>query len=275
MFILTFIYCALIGNVLLEPTTGTKDHMRDPEHEINTSIVWHWEDSFSPGEKRNVKNWLMKVTSAVEATLGVYPFDLHFYINRRNGSSEPVPWANTRRDNNQGVKFYINPSFAPGSFTEDWTAPHEISHLSIPYLGKQNAWFAEGYASFMQYQIMEKLNVYSRAQVQEKYEEKIEMAKPHYQRSQDFITTARSLQSRHRYPEMYWGSASYFIRLDKNLREEHGTSLPELIKKYQECCRLEDRSVEEVVTSWDKILGEPIFSKLLHTYQSAPASRIL
>lgn len=211
---LTFIYCAIISNFLPEPITGTPDPAGKSDHEIRTSIVWHWEDSFSPGEKKNVENWLLNVTGAVETTLGVYPFDLHFYLHRQNGSSEPVPWAHTRRDNNQGVKFYIDPSFAPGSFTEDWTAPHEISHLSIPYLGRQHAWFAEGYAS-------------------------------------------------------------YFIRLDKNLREEHGTSLTELIKEYQVCCRLEDRSVEEVVASWDNILGEPIFSELLHTYQTTPASGIL
>jgi hypothetical protein len=240
-----------------------------------TSIVWHWEDEFSIEEQGKVEDWLNSVTGAAESTLGVYPFTLHFYIHRRNGSSEPVPWASTRRHSVQGVDFYIDPSYSLQSFLDDWTAPHEIGHLSIPYIGREQAWFAEGFASYMQYQIMQKLGICSEQQVMEIYAEKIDRVRPYYNRDQDFVSVAKDLQSRNRYSDMYWGSASYFMQIDKRLTVEHGQEFTGFIKEYQLCCRLKDESFEELIESWDRLLGEPLFSNMLQSYQTGPASEIL
>ncbi len=155
-----------------------------PMEEPRSLIEWHWEDEFSTAERDKVEDWLNSVTGAVESTLGVYPFTVHFYIHRRKGSSEPVPWASTRRQYVQGVDFHIDPSFSLQAFLDDWTAPHEISHLSIPYLGQEQSWFAEGYASFMQYQVMQKLGICSEQEVGEIYAEKIERVRPYYDRLQ-------------------------------------------------------------------------------------------
>jgi len=216
-----------------------------PMEEPRSSIEWHWEDDFSTMEQDKVVDWLNSVTGAVESTLGVYPFTLHFYIHRRKGSSEPVPWASTRRHYVQGVDFYIDPSFSLQAFLDDWTAPHEISHLSIPYLGRDQSWFAEGFASYMQYQIMQKLGICSEQQVGEIYAEKIERVRPYYDRDQDFVKVA------------------------------HGRKFTGFIKEYLHCCRLRDESFEELIESWDRLLGEPLFSELLRSYQSGPASEIL
>jgi hypothetical protein len=74
---------------------------------------------------------------------------------------------------------------------------------------------------------------------------------------------------------MYWGGASYFMQIDKRLQEKHGLELTDFIKEYQRCCRLKDESFEELIESWDRLLGEPIFSELLRNYQSGAASEIL
>ncbi|MCJ7717235.1 MAG: hypothetical protein MUO54_12055 [Anaerolineales bacterium] len=243
--------------------------------EPHVNLVWHWEDDFSPEEQRKVEKWLSSVTGAVEETLGVYPFDLHFFIHRRDGSREPVPWASTRRHSSQGVDFHVDPSYSLQSFLDDWTAPHEISHLSIPYLGREHAWFAEGYASYMQYQVMQTLGILSGERVREMYAQKIERVRPSYDRDQDFVSVAKDHQSRNRYPDMYWGGASFFMKIDQGLADEYGQTFPGFIKEYLLCCRLENEAFVELIESWDHLLGEPIFSELLHTYQSAPASEIL
>ena len=246
-------------------------HAQEPR----SNIVWHWEDDFSPIEKSKVEEWLNLVTGATEETLGVYPFDLHFFIHRREGSREPVPWASTRRHSFQGVDFHIDPTYSLQSFLDDWTAPHEISHLSIPYLGREHAWFAEGYASYMQYQIMQTLGIVSRDRAEEIYAQKMERVKPSYDRDQDFVSVAKDLQSRNRYPDMYWGGASYFMQIEQQLANEYGQTFPKFIKEYLLCCRLEDKPFKELIESWDRLLGEPMFSELLNKYQAAPASEIL
>ena len=239
-----------------------------------TNIVWHWEDEFSKGERQKIENLLFNVTQAVEETLGVYPFDLHFHMYRRNGSREPVPWANTRRHSIQGVNFHVDPTYSLQTFLEDWTAPHEISHLSVPFVGRDNSWFAEGYASFMQYQIMERLGIYTEDQVIAKYKGKIDRVKNHYDRNQDFVTVAKELQRRNRYSDMYWGSATFFINLDKALKIHYDITLPDLVKEYLNCCRMEDESIEEIIASWDRILGSSSCRDLLMKYRTDPASEL-
>jgi len=270
------IFVALIYSAFLHATTEQSVIVSTANQDkYQTIIRWYWEDEFTPDEKEKVRIWLSYVENGVESTIGPFPFDLHFHIHRRTNSSEPVPWANTRRYSfSQGVDFHIDPDFSLNAFMSDWTAPHEISHLSLPYLGRHHAWFAEGYASFMQYQVMEKMGIYSSAEVKEKYRSKLDLAKPYYSEANDFITVARDLQRRHIYPALYWGGASFFIHLDQLLGREFGTSLPGLIREYQNCCRVKDSSLAEVVASWDRILGDTICSELFRSYGTESASTV-
>ena len=74
---------------------------------------------------------------------------------------------------------------------------------------------------------------------------------------------------------MYWGGASYFMQIDKRLRLEYGQELTGFINEYLDCCRMKDMSFEELIESWDRLLGEPLFSDMLQNYQTSPASEIL
>lgn len=260
----------LLSGSLSGGLAGSHDNME----EAQTNIVWHWEDYFTSTEQQKIENWLQRVTEAVDETLGAYPFDVHYHIYRRNESREPVPWANTRRHSLQGVNFHIDPTYSLQEFLDDWTAPHEISHLSIPYLGRSYAWFAEGYASFMQYQIMETLGIYTTDQVIDKYAGRMDRIKPYYDRNQDFVTVAKELQSRNRYSDMYWGGASFFLRLNESLGEKYGISLTQLMHEYLACCRMSDGTFEEVIASWDRILGGSACSDLLHSYTTKPSSEL-
>lgn len=264
MLLISLIFSSLLGL----STLSTMDETR-------TSIVWHWEDEFSSAEKEKVEEWLNRVTTATESTIGAYPFTMHFYIHRRNGASEPVPWASTRRYPVQGIDFHIDPAYSLQSFLDDWTAPHEISHLSIPYLGRSEAWFAEGFASYMQYQIMQRLGIYSSQEVMKRYAQKIESVRPYFDRNEDFVSVSRELQRRNNYPAMYWGGASYFMQADQSLKAEHNLEFTALLKDYLLCCRLKNDSLVELIESWDQILGEPLFSEMLRSYNAGPASGVL
>lgn len=245
------------------------------EETPHTELVWHWEDQFNTEEKQKIVSWLTQVSHATDRTLGSYPFELHLFIHRRDGSREPVPWASTRRHSLQGIDFHIDPDFSLQDFLSDWTAPHEISHLSLPFLGSEQAWFAEGYASFMQYQIMETMGILTGEDVDNIYSEKIERCRSSYRRSEDFVTVAKELKNKNRYPEMYWGGASYFMQINRQLENEQKQNLTGIIKEYLLCCRMEDEDLDELIKSMDELTGESLFKKMLHRYQSAPASEIL
>jgi hypothetical protein len=51
---------------------------------VETELIWHWEDHFTAAEQEKIQHWLNKTMVAVESTLGSYPFEIHFYIYRRD-----------------------------------------------------------------------------------------------------------------------------------------------------------------------------------------------
>jgi hypothetical protein len=244
------------------------------ESESKSDLIIYWKDYFTDKEKIKLVSWVNKVAKATESTLGFYPFDVHIYLSRRGSANEPVPWAHTQRDSFQCLYFYVNPDYSLEEFLNDWTAPHEFSHLSIPFLGNENAWFAEGYASFMQYQIMETLGIYTGDEIQQKYLEKINNIKSHYYTTNNLVSVAQNLRREYKFPEMYWGSATYFFRLDKIL-EERGSSLIHVIQEYLKCCRHRDDSIEDVIQSWDEIIGDTPASNLFNSYNSSPAYKMI
>jgi len=65
------------------------------------------------------------------------------------------------------------------------------------------------------------------------------------------------------------------MQIDKRLRLEYGLELIGFINEYLDCCRMKDMSFEELIESWDRLLGEPLFSDMLQSYQTGPASEIL
>jgi len=235
----------------------------------------YWKDKFSKNEKEKINLWLVAVNSACREVLGEYPFTININIYRVDNAREPVPWAQTVRFGEQGVDFHIDPNFSLEEFLNDWTAAHEISHLSIPFLGTENMWFAEGYATFMQGQILIKMKEFSREEIEEKYLRKLNKALPFYQSNSSFVQVADSLKSKHRYPDLYWGSATYFVQLNKHLLKKRAVSLTDIISEYQTCCRLSDESLSDVIESIDKLVGDSYASDLLNSYENKPARQLI
>ena len=259
------------------------NYSEDPETTIKPEIplsqisrplantVWHWEDDFTNQETYQIKNWLAKVNKAVISTLGNYPFKTHFYIHRSTKGNEPVPWAHTSRSKKQGVHFHISMDYNEDEFLKDWTAPHEISHLSIPFVGSENSWFSEGYATFMQYQIMETQGVLTALEVEDKYVSRVSECKASYQTNLPFPEASDSLKKVWNYPDMYWGGVSFFWKLDKAYQRSIGKRLTSVIKMYVNCCRVNESSPRELCNKLDELTETKLASNLLTQYETEPS----
>lgn len=264
--IIALIICSLI----IIGTSWVLKPKAEPVYTVEYKVPkWHWESEFTPDEKQMLTEWLSMIYKTTQSTIGPYEFDVHFYMHRSDSKSEPVPWANTTRGSIQGVHFHVNPDFEKLNFEDDWTAQHEISHLSIPFVGKENTWFSEGYASFMQYQVMRDQGVYSQSDIDERYMERFKRCKVNYQSDEPFPKVAEKLKKSWNYPDLYWGGATFFWRLDNHYKKE-GSSLAQIIKRYQGV-RKNDATLLELCQQLDKIAGDNYNSKLLKEYQTLPA----
>ncbi len=234
------------------------------------AFAFHWEDRFSQSEKTKVKLWLTETHDALEQLVGKLPFTTQLYIHRTR-AGEPVPWANTERSRIQGVHFHIDPRFSLEEFRADWTAPHELSHLVLPYVGRSNSWFAEGFASYMQYQVMHQMGVLNTNDMRRRYKKNVDRAARRYSHhTTPFASAAGRLRAERNYPTMYWGGAAFFLQADTWLMNENRPGLVAALNSYTQCCRMQDHKLNDLVATLDQLTGSRMLSQLLTHFKTQP-----
>lgn len=232
-----------------------------------SAIKYQWEDHFTQQEKKKLVSWISQTTAALEDITGPFSIDVHIYFHRYANASEPVPWAHTQRSRKQGVHFHVNPSFSKKAFLEDWTAPHELSHLVIPYLGSRYSWFAEGFASYLQYQVMERMLVLSKQQMKQRYERNVRRANRGYRfYNRPFVAMASTLKRQGRYPVMYWGGSLYFKQVEHQLEQNHNMKLIDVLKRYQSCCRQNYDYLDNLIQDLNRVSNTIVFSDQLDQF---------
>jgi hypothetical protein len=237
---------------------------------VQAGVVWHWEDRFNEEERARLTRWITETVDGIETLVAPYPFDIHVAFYSSEPGDSPVPWAHTVRSRRQGVNFHVDADRTLEEFRADWTASHELSHLLIPAIGRSNAWFAEGFASYMQYQVMRAMRVVDDEQMLEQYRTKIGKAQQKYDlHDLPFAEAAGELVARREYPTMYWGGALYFMQVDR-LLQRRGSSLLQVLREFVECCRSETRGLDGLVRELDRIAGEPLFSERLSVMRTRP-----
>lgn len=232
-------------------------------------ILWHWEDDFDADEQQQLTQWIETTVAGIETLVAPYPFDVHIFFHRRK-AREPVPWAHTKRFGAQAVHFYVDTRYPPAAFLADWTAPHELSHLLIPFVGRSHSWFSEGFASYMQYRVMHAMGILSKTEMDDKYRSHIERADRRYERDDmPFIAAAPKLLRDHEYPTLYWGGAVYFLQVDKALQAKD-SSFIEVLRAYVNCCRNRSTDLKHLITRFDSLSSSTVFSSLLQVLTDKP-----
>jgi hypothetical protein len=229
----------------------------------------HGLSTFSSEQQQLLREWIALGVKATRASLGIYPTPLELFVYPRK-SNQPVPWAHTRRDELESIHFYVDTRYSLQDFQHDWTLYHEMAHLALPYLGEQYAWFSEGFASFMQYQLMANVDVLG-LPLEEAYSKKISPHLRWFQTDINAAAIAANLMEKRQYPAAYWGSAWYFILAEQLLQSKHHTTLMAVIERYQQQNRATDDSMQDLMRSLDLLVEDKLFSQLLWRFEQQAA----
>jgi hypothetical protein len=226
---------------------------------------WHWEDKFSLGERQNLTDWVKHAHSGMEKLFGDLPYRYDVYFHRTNHGDKPVLWAHTwKKRNSRAVNFYVNPRYSNRDLERDWTAYHELAHLMFPYLGRDGKWFAEGIASYLQYQVMYAAGELSWDQAISRYENRFSAAQ-NYDRFDQYaiVELEKAGWQSGANVRLYWGGAAYFLEADRRLHAEHNTRLIEVIRDYLDCCfGSRGRGARGMIRTFDRISGSEVFSEV-------------
>lgn len=246
------------------------------EEKQEFGLKWVYVDSFNLEEKKKLETWITEIYDVTSKTIGPYPFDvsIHFF---RSEKGNPVSFGLAKAlEAGRQAHFYVNPTASLGDLLADWIAPHELSHLSIPFLEKKDKWFTEGFATFLSRQLLMEMGYYTPASFDSLYTSRIHEDSKHYTSTTlKFPEVSDSLFANHIYGPVYWCGASYFYSLDKRMRAEKNKRFVDLIKDYQLCCRETKESLNEMVVSLDKILNETWCQDLLKFYQDSTAKTVM
>lgn len=223
---------------------------------------WYWHDQFTDSERAGLTAWIDDSRRGIAALLGEPLDDIKVHFLRRPRAAEPVPWAETYKGNGRSAYFYVDTRYSWKEFRDDWTAPHELSHLLFPYLGESSRWFAEGIASYLQYQVMYASGALDWKQAMARYERNDGAARaiPGFA-GLSIVEQSRRVPSAD-YSRLYWGGAAYFLHSDRRLFLERGLRLTDVIRQYAACCYsswgIDDAGL---IAEFDRLSGSQVFSE--------------
>ena len=213
--------------------------------------------------------WIEDAARSVAAVYGRFPVPSpQILVMPGARASEPAPWAYVLRGGQAAAHFFVNQRRPLSEYVDDWTAPHELSHLLLPYINSSDAWLSEGLASYYQNVTRARSGAITPAEAWQRMH-------TGFKRGRDWgvkegHTLAQATERMFRdggYMRVYWHGAAILLMADVALRERSGNaqSLDTVLEAFGRCCL--DPDVEwtarKVFTRFDELAGGSVFLPLL------------
>lgn len=233
-----------------------------------------WQADFNEQEKDKLFRWLQKSVNTAGQLYGNFPLEeSRIRMERARRGRGPVPWGQTLRRDPEGVRFTVNPGRSLDAFVGDWTAPHELSHLFLPYPGQPDIWLSEGFASYYQNILMAREGIYSPEQAWNKLYAGFMRAARDRNTDRTLLEVSKNRRAYRATMRIYWSGALYFLEADILLRQGSGgeKNLDGVIQSFNNCCRNRYRnwSGSKLVATLDDVAGTRLFTDLYQRYQDS------
>jgi len=188
-------------------------------------------------------SWIKTNALAVSTLFGKFPRQsTQILVMPIGHQREAVPFAQVLRGGAPSIHLYIDPHRPLSEFISDWTLAHEMSHLFLPFVQRQDAWLSEGLASYYQNILRARTQLITNKQAWQKLHEGFQRGRNSLKDSRlkafSLRQASNNMRKLHAYMRVYWSGAAIILLADLELRKKSNGSmtLDLVLKRLQKCC---------------------------------------
>lgn len=233
-------------------------------------------DGHPPADPDAMRRWIEDAARSVAAVYGRFPVpDPQVLVMPGARASEPTPWAYVLRGGQAAAHFFVNQRRPLLEYVEDWTAPHELSHLLLPFVSSNDAWLSEGLATYYQNVTRARSGAISPAEAWQRMHSGFRRGIDRAKAGQTLAQATERMFREGGYMRVYWHGAAILLAADVALRErtDGKQSLDTVLERMGACCLDPDAewSARRVFEKFDEISGTDVFTTLYEAEVNAPA----
>lgn len=102
------------------------------------------------GDRRRFERWLVTAAEEVATVFGAFPVPEAQVVVVFEGGAD-VGFGATARGGGPGAILYVGRDTSAATLRADWTATHELFHLGMPLIAREDAWLSEGVTTVYTY----------------------------------------------------------------------------------------------------------------------------
>jgi hypothetical protein len=212
-------------------------------------------------DRAAAERWLRDAVRIASGSDGRFPAGaLHVLVIP--GGSEP--FGSVARGGGASVLLFVPTSFDRDKLARNWVLPHELSHLLLPFVKHEDAWLAEGLATYYQEVLRARAGVIGEDEALANIARALRSAQ-HEGTGRTLCDESRHMHQSHAYRAVYWGGAGALLLADLALRERSAgaLSLDDLLKQIREEARMAPAySARELLARMDELSHSALFRAL-------------
>ena len=218
-----------------------------------------------------VRRWLSSAIGAVASVGSKLPAKrLHFVIVPVDGMDRPVAFGMVRRGGGVSVLLIPSTTAEARELETDWVAIHELSHLWLPRLYRQDRWLTEGIATYLQEVLRARCGLQSAAVSWNRIRDGLERGR-RAGTGRILTSESRDMNRTGAYFRVYWAGTAFALEADLRLRRESRGEMTLLRALDLAQPRLSGplADAEEVLAVLDEVSGSDFLVELGARYASS------
>lgn len=172
--------------------------------------------------------WLETAAGSVSLATGRFPAAHAQIFVLPVGMGRAIPFGMAMRGGGPTALMLVSSTARDEDLLGEWVGVHELAHLLLPPLRREDAWLGEGLASYYQEILRGRAGVHEPSRAWAELVDGFERGRDAVQSSTLRDASARMDRER-AYFQVYWGGAAILLRLDVEARRQ-GRSLDQLVR---------------------------------------------